>query len=141
MDTYRINITSDISNICKTVKSIIYFIERNFKSLDESTIFDLKVILNELILNSIVHGNKNNSKKCVSIKACIYRSSIAFIIEDEGCGCDFASIIKRENDLCKNDDIDLLCESCRGILIVSKISDIIKYNNKGNKISVLKRIK
>lgn len=137
VDTYKITISSDISNICKTVDSIICYIKKSVDTLDEKTIYNFKVVLNELILNSIIHGNKNNPEKQVYIKVCIFRSSLVLTVEDEGCGCDYKGIIKRENDLCKCDDIDLLCESGRGILIACKISDIIRFNGKGNKISVL----
>ena len=58
--------------------------------LDDCVKFELKVILNELILNAIKHGNKNEFSKKVKISVSISKSGyVFFLIEDEGEGYDY----------------------------------------------------
>ena len=52
-------------SVCSDLKDIKIFIEDILKRLesivdDENLLFDLKLILNELIINSVIHGNECN---------------------------------------------------------------------------------
>ena len=98
--------------------------------------FEIKVILNELLQNAIRHGNKEDSSKEVKIRAGIDNSFVYFIIEDEGKGFDINCNGQSESFM----DICDLKENGRGILIVKNLCDRVKYNSKGNKIVVLKMI-
>ena len=63
-----------------------------------------------------------------------------FIIEDEGEGFDFKSFIEKDFEIEDTVDIKHLKESGRGVLIVKKLCDKLKFNEKGNKAVVLKKL-
>jgi serine/threonine-protein kinase RsbW len=98
-------------------------------------------VLNEVISNAIRHGNKNDVSKHVKLTVGTTENGYAFfIVEDEGegfyCG---------EKQFCctgivNAEDLSDVKESGRGILIVNNLCDRVKFNNKGNKVVLLKKI-
>jgi serine/threonine-protein kinase RsbW len=99
-------------------------------------LFEIKVVLDELLQNAIIHGNNKDSSKQVKIRTGINNSHVYFIVEDEGEGFESNCIGQSESIL----DICDLKESGRGILIVKSLCDSVKFNSRGNKIVVLKRL-
>jgi serine/threonine-protein kinase RsbW len=136
LKSYDLRIKSELCNICNTVNKILSFILECHGPLKENVLFDIKVILNELLQNAIRHGNNEDSSKQVKIKVGIDNSFVFFIIEDEGKGFDINCCGQKEElmDICE------MKENGRGILIVKNLCESVKYNSKGNKIVVLKMI-
>ena len=129
-------IASELCNIRNSINNIVDFIIECHGLLREDALFEIKVVLDELIQNAIIHGNKLDSSKQIKIRIGISNSYVYFIIEDEGEGFKSNCIGQSESFL----DICDLKESGRGILIVKSLCDSVKYNSKGNKIVVLKRL-
>ncbi|WP_235715943.1 ATP-binding protein [Acetivibrio cellulolyticus] len=131
-----LKIASELCNIRNSVNNIVGFILESHGPLKEDTLFELKVVLNELLQNAIKHGNKEDSAKQVKIRTGISKNYVYFIIEDEGEGFERNCIVRPENltELCE------LKEGGRGLLIVRNLCDSVKYNFKGNKIVVLKSL-
>ncbi|MCR4435195.1 MAG: ATP-binding protein [Clostridiales bacterium] len=142
MKLFSCTISSDLSNIRGIVQNVLDFLETSFGEIEESNIFEIKVILNELILNAIKHGNHCESCKCVKITAGLTEDAcVFFIVEDEGAGYDYTGIL--ENSRAGAQDFGDLCnikETGRGLLIIKSLCDKIKFNQKGNKVIVLKRL-
>lgn len=137
---YQNEIPSDIAYICGLITNMLTFIEDDFGPINDCTQFELKVILNELILNAIKHGNKCDISKKVKVSINLTkRGCVFFLIEDEGEGYDYNCRIKNKNIDIKEDFCDLK-ETGRGIIIVSNICDKIRFNRKGNKVIVLKKL-
>lgn len=132
---------SNINNIGIVVEGLLNRLQDTCGLLNDTILFDLKVILNELLINAILHGNRENESKSVRISADIAdKSELYIIIEDEGCGYDFSKLCS-EQDLhpCETGP-DNVCECGRGIRIVRSLCDQVKVNAKGNKIIIMKRI-
>ena len=138
---YKQEIASDTKFILPIVEEIICFL-KEYIVFSEELFFDVKVILNELMINAVIHGNKKNIEKKVLIKVGICDSNnLCIIIEDEGeelnkniCRCD---------DLanCFDEDSIMDLKECgRGLKIVKDLSDKVTFNKKGNRIVVLKNI-
>lgn len=139
--SYDSKITSNIENIRDIVCSIIKFINESCENVDENDIFDIKVILNELFQNAIKHGNKEDCSKYVRIKVGIVNNSLVyFVIEDEGEGYNCNYVSDRCCEISSPTDISELRENGRGILIVKNLCDTIRFNKKGNKVIVLKKL-
>ena len=141
LNSVRYQISSDLSNIAGIVEGIIGFICMSADCSQEDTIFDVKVILNELIINAIKHGNKCDLNKRVVITAKMCRNGYAcFTVEDEGTGFDF-SVFNRNSDMreCMADLCDM-GECGRGILIVKNLCKKVKFCNKGSRVVVYKKI-
>lgn len=100
-------------------------------SAESSNLF---VALDEAFVNAVKHGNKFDSKKLVRITADISPEEARFIVEDEGEGFDVTSIPD------PTIEENLLKSSGRGVLIIKKIMDEAIYNEKGNRLEMVKKL-
>lgn len=131
------NIFLDIINVSSTVENILSNLRKEPCGFMEEDIFDIKVIANEMITNAIKYGNCFDYKKRVRIVVVLLKDKYIYIsVEDEGCGYDYDSRLNiLENKFCGNFN-----EGGRGLQILNCMCDKVKFNKKGNKISIIKRI-
>lgn len=94
---------------------------------------NLFVALDEAFVNAVKHGNKFDAKKLVRIIAEVSSAEARFTIEDEGEGFDVNSI---PDPL---DPSNLFKTSGRGVLFIYNIMDEVKYNERGNRLTMIKR--
>jgi len=97
---------------------------------EESNLF---VALDEAFVNAIKHGNKFDTKKNIRIAADVSKSEARFTIEDEGEGFDVDNI---PDPL---DPQNLFKPSGRGVLFIYNIMDEVKYNERGNRLTMVKK--
>jgi len=96
---------------------------------------NLFVALDEAFVNAVKHGNKYDSAKIVRITADVSPEEARFTIEDEGDGFNVAEI---PDPL---DPQNLFKTSGRGVLFIYNIMDEVKYNERGNRLTMVKRKK
>jgi serine/threonine-protein kinase RsbW len=94
---------------------------------------NLFVALDEAFVNAVKHGNKFNAQKLVRITAELSGKEASFTVEDEGEGFDVNSI---PDPL---DPENLFKTSGRGVLFIYNIMDEVKYNERGNRLTMVKR--
>jgi len=94
---------------------------------------NLFVALDEAFVNAVKHGNKFDAAKNVRITAQVSKQEARFTIEDEGEGFDVNSI---PDPL---DPMNLFKTSGRGVLFIYNIMDEVKYNERGNRLTMVKR--
>jgi serine/threonine-protein kinase RsbW len=94
---------------------------------------NLFVALDEAFVNAVKHGNKFDTKKLVRIIAEVSKQEARFTIEDEGEGFDVNSI---PDPL---DPSNLFKTSGRGVLFIYNIMDEVMYNERGNRLTMIKR--
>ncbi|PYT00130.1 MAG: hypothetical protein DMF63_09180 [Acidobacteria bacterium] len=94
---------------------------------------NLFVALDEAFVNAVKHGNKFDAKKLVRIIAEVSSAEARFTIEDEGEGFDVNSI---PDPL---DPSNLFKTSGRGVLFIYNIMDEVKYNERGNRLTMIKK--
>jgi serine/threonine-protein kinase RsbW len=94
---------------------------------------NLFVALDEAFVNAVKHGNKFDEKKMIRITAEVSKEEARFTIEDEGEGFDVHSI---PDPL---DPENLFKTSGRGVLFIYNIMDEVKYNERGNRLTMVKR--
>lgn len=141
VDVYSNFIPSSINSIRIVTDDVIHSLQRNYGALNDSTLFELKVILNELLINAIRHGNLEDEKKNVKVNAGIdIYGNFYIIIEDEGFGYDYCNTCDRLKPFCEDTEPSDTTESGRGIMILRSLCDTVKVNSKGNKIVILKKI-
>ena len=97
---------------------------------DESNLF---VALDEAFVNAIKHGNKFDASKNIRIAADVSKDEARFTIEDEGEGFDVNNI---PDPL---DPQNLFKPSGRGVLFIYNIMDEVKYNERGNRLTMVKK--
>jgi len=94
---------------------------------------NLFVALDEAFVNAVKHGNKFDANKIVRISAEVSQDEARFTIEDEGEGFDVNAI---PDPL---DPLNLFKTSGRGVLFIYNIMDEVKYNDRGNRLTMVKR--
>lgn len=104
------------------VKNIVEDILVNIKDIiNENVFFNTKIILYELIINGVTHGNNDDVNKQVLIKIFVNDVGIVIEVSDEGPGVEYNH--KNFGDFDYSD-----CG--RGLMLVEGLSD--KFNIKGN---------
>ena len=135
--TFPVN--SQINYVCQDIEYILDCITKLI-TLSDECIFDIRVILNELIANAITHGCCSHRKSILVSFKRINNKYIYLSVFDNGPGFKASS-----GNYKKIEQIDYLnqtfCEHGRGLFIVEHLCKYIKFNSMGNKISVLKSIK
>ena len=112
-------------------RRLIDDILRNIEGiLDPDIFFNTKLILNELMINSVIHGNCGDLDKMINIKVYINKSRVIIEVSDEGSGICY--------DLKDCGEFDYL-ESGRGLMLVEGLSD--KLNVEGNTVTCVQYIK
>lgn len=94
---------------------------------------NLFVALDEAFVNAVKHGNKFDATKLVRVSADVSANEARFTIEDEGEGFDVNSI---PDPL---DPENLFKTSGRGVLFIYNIMDEVKYNERGNRLTMVKK--
>ncbi len=111
-----------------------YLIERVAKlGLIKPERSNLFVALDEAFVNAVKHGNRNDPTKLVRITAELSPKEARFTIEDEGAGFNVADIPD------PRDPENLFRSSGRGVLLIYNIMDEVEYNDRGNRLTMVKR--
>ena len=94
---------------------------------------NLFVALDEAFVNAVVHGNANDPRKLVRITAELSAKEARFTIEDQGEGFKVGELPD------PRDPSNLFKTSGRGVLLIHNIMDEVQYNERGNRLTMVKR--
>ncbi len=94
---------------------------------------NLFVALDEAFVNAVKHGNQYDASKLIRVAAYVDKNEARFTIEDEGPGFDVNSI---PDPL---DPENLFKPSGRGVMFIYNIMDEVIYNERGNRLTMVKR--
>jgi serine/threonine-protein kinase RsbW len=120
---FRVSLASSPKNIQK-VETFLQKVAHNVH-LDEIQMHKLMVSLTEAVNNAIVHGNKSDPAKRVSIKCEVLPGWLLFEVLDEGPGFKPERV---KNPLSKR---NLLRESGRGIFLMRTLMDKVEFDATG----------
>lgn len=120
--------------VCSDLETIKSFIDKIINKLDSfisdrDLIFDIKVILNELIVNGALHGNQCMTSKCVSLTLKMNQDKLTIEVEDEGKGINYNPGEYNSKDL---------KSWGRGLVLVNGLSDEFYVDR--NKVVSVKNI-
>ena len=142
------NIFCCYEDMKKVIDDVVNCVQTALQALEDD-VFDIKVILSELLCNAIKHANNCDNKKKLTVIFAFERNPapvVTFAIKDYGSGFDYKKILNKDPlyyfECCSDTfaDESMLCETGRGIWIVKNLSDSIKYNKKGNTVVIRKTI-
>nr|WP_272876572.1 ATP-binding protein [Clostridium sp. Cult1] len=122
---FKGSVRSDLNDIKVFIKKVLNKLENIVQ--DKDLMFDLKLILNELIINSVIHGNQCKGNKYVKLFLEVVGDTIRIEVIDEGDGIDF--------DIDSYNPSELKCCG-RGLVIVDGLSDEVYIDN--NRIVAVK---
>jgi serine/threonine-protein kinase RsbW len=131
----REKIEFELPSAISPMHSILDYLIKRVEKLgvvdpEQSNLF---VALDEAFVNAVKHGNKFNAEKVVRITAEISPQEARFTIEDEGEGFDVNAI---PDPLDPN---NLFKCSGRGVLFIYNIMDEVEYNERGNRLTMVKK--
>ena len=135
---YQNTIPSVIEIIGSETNTIHWYVRKACSEAEESFLFDTRVIVNELLSNAVRHGNMLNKDKKVEIIVYRQKDKLYITVEDQGKGYDYDCILNYDIN-CEQKICDMK-ETGRGILLVKILSEKLIFNNKGNRITVVKSI-
>lgn len=125
----KISINSNINEIVK-VDQFIKEIGK-YESLSRKLFCRILISVSEAVNNAVIHGNKNDFSKLISIVFKNNDDYYEFTISDLGDGFDI-STVKDPTAI-----INLKNESGRGIFIMRKYSDLLVFENKGSSVKLI----
>lgn len=104
-------------------------------NIDESSLFDIRLCVEEAVRNAMVHGNHSDRRLSVKVAYWVDNDLLNIEVEDEGSGFDHANV----DDPTLSEHI--LKNSGRGVYLIKKLMDKVEYNDKGNRVTMVKRLK
>lgn len=117
---YHLEIESDSNNLITVEEFVNYFAVD--LGLDEEKINGLLLSVTEATTNAIIHGNKSNRDKVVTVDAYVEGHYLVVIVKDQGEGFDPVEIPDPTHPE------NLLKDSGRGIYLMKVYMDEINYN-------------
>jgi serine/threonine-protein kinase RsbW len=130
--TFQLQIPSDRKNIHR-VEEFFHTANKSFH-LPEEKLHLLLVAVTEAVNNGIIHGNKSDESKAVTIVCGMKGKTLTVKIKDEGEGFDPSGI---SNPL--HDD-NLLRTGGRGVFLMKAFMQSVKYNKKGNEVTLVMKM-
>ncbi|SEQ30462.1 ATP-binding protein [Neolewinella agarilytica] len=128
-----LKLASDPSNITKVEKYVSQIADRY--KLDQEKHTNMLISLTEAVNNAIIHGNKQDRSKMVSIKLAQTRSGLAVRVSDQGCGFNYDQLPDPTSP-------ERLCEcGGRGVFLMNQLCDKIRYINGGSTVEMQFKIK
>lgn len=119
-----IKIISSINKFCE-IESFLNSLFNQY-NLTRKLYCKIYISVSEAVNNAIQHGNKNDTKKFVSVRFSEIENNLVFNVEDEGIGFDFNNL----PDPTLTDNIRN--ESGRGIFFMKKYADAVLFKNNGS---------
>ncbi|UCH84047.1 MAG: ATP-binding protein [Candidatus Latescibacterota bacterium] len=124
-------IPSDLSYVLG-VNHLISLLLKEFAFPPADTRINIPLACDEAITNAIVHGNKSDPNKKVSLQIYISSSRIKFRIKDQGEGFDVDRV---ENPL---EGENLMRSSGRGVYLMKSIMDNVEFKDGGRVLEMEK---
>ena len=135
MDSAVIKIPSNFKYIKDISSKVVDFLKQARSNIDQSLLFDVRLCIEEALINAIKHGNKMNQRLTVAVNYKINGDKLVVVIEDEGGGFNYKHLPDptKENNLLRG--------SGRGVYLIHHLMDEVTYNKKGNQLTLVKYLK
>lgn len=128
MNTLQIQIPSIPENI-RIIESFIDNAKDRFE-LNDDIYGNIMIAVTESVNNAIVHGNKGQQTKNVTLKLSLEENVIRFNVMDEGSGFDFQKL----PDPTSPDNLDK--PGGRGIFLMKHLCDEVSFKNNGCEVEL-----
>ena len=126
-------VPSDLELVSKASADVLAFLKP--LKLDEGEVFDIRLCLEEALINAMKYGNRLDKDVPVKLTAGFDDGSVEITIEDQGPGFD----VRRLKD-CTQDE-NALRNHGRGVHLMQQLMDEVKYNDRGNRVLMVKHLK
>jgi serine/threonine-protein kinase RsbW len=124
-------VKSELSGVPKASQKVLSFLKP--LDLSEAFLFDIRLCLEEALINAIKYGNQLKKERKVLLEAEFDNKEVRVSVEDQGEGFDPAGL----QDCTKE---GLLRNRGRGVYLIHQLMDRVEHNAKGNRILMVKKI-
>lgn len=137
VQNWREKIEFEIPSVMSLMHTILDYLMKRVEKNGVVTSADsnLFIALDEAFVNAVKHGNKFDATKLVRISAEVSSKEARFTVEDEGDGFNLAEVPDPTNPE------NLFKTSGRGVLIIHNVMDEVRYNERGNRVEMVKKSK
>ena len=125
-------IPTDLAQVQKTSAKVLAFLKP--LSLEEACLFDIRLSLEEALINAMKYGNKLQKNLKVLLKVEAGPDCVRLTVEDKGEGFD----VRKIKDCTHGEN--LLKNRGRGVYLIQQLMDQVRYNSKGNCVVMVKRV-
>lgn len=123
-----------------SLKDIPGFTDKLLKKLKrlkikEDFIFDIRLALEEALVNAVKHGNREDPRKKVRVEINVSADILCIEVEDQGSGFDYkhiASPLKARN-------LEKL--SGRGVFLINHFMNAVEFSRGGRRIKMVKYLR
>jgi anti-sigma regulatory factor (Ser/Thr protein kinase) len=139
--TLNLVIGNDLSTVANSIEQILGFVNSNHMMSNDLT-KDLRLVLMELLVNAVSHGNSNNPNGNIDVNIKIDGDVVKAVISGDGEYRNLCEILNKAKEYNWSGNIEeLYSESGRGLIIVNKLTDSLSCNLKGNAVSFTKKLR
>lgn len=131
----QIKVPSDLNYLAEVDK----FVERKLKktTLNKSQLADIAISVTEAVTNAMLHGNKKDPHKEVTVDVEVKPKEVVITIQDQGNGFDPDQVPNPTQD-------DLIKVAGRGVFIYKTLMDKVEFfikPHQGTTVKMVKEIK
>lgn len=127
--TYTLELSSSLDELARVQETAEQIVSEC--NLDEELGASFSLVLSEACTNAILHGNKLDESKTASVSIVNTSKEITITVEDQGPGFDPENV---PNPLAEE---NLLKQGGRGVYLIKEYADVVTYNDKGNKVTII----
>ncbi|MBX7094359.1 MAG: ATP-binding protein [Flavobacteriales bacterium] len=124
----EINFPSRIENL-SLVEKMIDKVCEEFK-VNEDHYGNILIALTEAVNNAILHGNKQDPSKNITLTFENKETGLSFVVEDEGDGFDFQHLPD------PTDPANLEKPNGRGVFLMKNLADEVTFTNQGKRVEL-----
>ena len=126
-------IPSSLERISSLIPTIIERIRP--LGIPEEEIFNIRLSLEEALVNAVKHGNKLNPQLTVEVKVELNSDKLVIEVKDQGEGFDFEKL----EDPTKEENIEKI--KGRGIFLIKNLMDEVIFKEKGTRVIMIKYLR
>ena len=128
----KFQVVSDLTNVQKTSQDVASFLKP--LSLSEAVLFDIRLCLEEALINAMKYGNRLRKDLDVDLEVEATPGEVRLTVQDQGSGFD----VKKLED-CTGEN-NLFWNHGRGVYLIHQLMDEVRYNEKGNRLLMVKSL-
>lgn len=125
-----LTIPSDTSRAAEVQEQIVSELEAH--GYTPRDVFSMRLAIEEALVNAIKHGNQRDVSKQVHVAWSVDPDRVIVSVEDEGPGFRLEDV----PDCTAEENLDK--PSGRGILLMRRFLSAVEYNEKGNRVTLVK---
>ena len=129
----KFQVISDLTVVQKTSEQVLSFLKP--LSLTDAILFDIRLCLEEALINAMKYGNALRKDLEVDLEVEGSTDEVRITVQDQGPGFD----VKKLEDCTA--EKNLFRNHGRGVYLMHQLMDEVRYNEKGNKLLMIKSLK